>query len=105
MEPGRMRHRIRIQRLSRVRNEFGEPEERWEDAAAVWASIQPVSGREFLAAMKAQAEVTHRVSIRYNPAVKASMRVLVGDRVLDILHILDAWEQHREMTLLCKERI
>lgn len=105
MEPGRMRHRIRIQRLSRVRNEFGEPEERWEDAAAVWASIQPVSGREFLAAMKAQAEVTHRVSIRYNPAVKASMRVLVGDRVLDILHILDAWEQHREMTLLCRERI
>lgn len=105
MEPGRMRHRIRIQRLSRARNEFGEPEERWEDAAAVWASIQPVSGREFLAAMKAQAEVTHRVSIRYNPAVKASMRVLVGDRVLDILHILDAWEQHREMTLLCRERI
>ena len=105
MEPGRMRHRIRIQRLGQARNEFGEPEDRWEDVATVWSSIQPVSGREFMEALKAQAEVTHRVTIRYTPAVKASMRVLYGDRVLDILHILDAWEQHREMTLLCKERI
>lgn len=105
MEPGRMRHRIRIQRLGQARNEFGEPEDHWEDVATVWSSIQPVSGREFMEALKAQAEVTHRVTIRYTPAVKASMRVLFGDRVLDILHILDAWEQHREMTLLCKERI
>ena len=105
MEPGRMRHRIRIQRLSQVRNEFGESENSWEDAAIVWASIQPVSGREFLEGMKAQAEVTHKVTIRYNPAVKASMRVLFGERVLDILHIIDTWERHHEMVLMCKELI
>ena len=35
MEPGRMRHRIRIQRLSQAHNEFGEPEDSWEDAAVV----------------------------------------------------------------------
>ena len=105
MEPGRMRHRIRIQRLSQVRNEFGEPENSWEDAAIVWASIQPVSGREFLEGMKAQAEVTHNVTIRSNPALKASMRVLFGERVLDILHIIDTWERHHEMVLMCKELI
>ena len=77
----------------------------WEDVANVRASINPLSGRDFMAAMQDQAEVTHKVTIRYNAAVKASMRVLYGNRVFDILHIIDVWEQHREMTLLCKELI
>lgn len=105
MEPGLMRHKITIQRLGSARNEFGEPEDNWEEVAVVRASIQPVSGRDFMAAMKEQAEVTHKVTIRYNQAVNASMRVLYGKRVLTILHVIDTWEQHREMALMCRELI
>ena len=96
MEPGRMRHTVAVQRLEGGRNEYGEP-------AVVRASIQPVSGRDFAAALQEQAEVTHKVTIRYNPAVKASMRVLYGERVLTILHIIDNWELHHEMVLMCRE--
>ena len=59
MEPGRMRHTVAVQRLEGSRNEYGEPEKRWVDAAVVRASIQPVSGRDFAAALQEQAEVTH----------------------------------------------
>ena len=55
--------------------------------------------------MKEQAAVTHKVTIRYNPSVNADMRIKYGDRLFDILHIIDTWEQHREMVLLCKELI
>lgn len=105
MDAGLMRHRIIIQQLGSVRNEFGEPDDVWENVVSLRASINPLSGRDFTAAMKEQAEVTHKVTIRYNPAVKASMRVKFGDRLFRILHIIDTWEQHREMTLMCKELI
>lgn len=105
MDAGLMRHRIRIQKPSSERNELGEPINTWIDVANVRASINPLSGRDFIAAMQDQAEVTHKVTIRYNVAVKASMRVLYGNRVFDILHIIDTWEQHREMVLMCKELI
>ena len=105
MDAGLMRHRIRIQKQTSTRNKLGELVDSWEDVANVRASINPLSGRDFMAAMQDQAEVTHKVTIRYNADVKASMRVLYGNRVFDILHIIDVWEQHREMTLLCKELI
>ncbi len=105
MEPGLMRHRVIIQELDNARNEFGEPSNEWADVAKVWASVQPLSGRDFLAAMKEQAEVTHKVTIRYNQNVKASMRVMLGDRELRIQHIIDNWERHREMVLMCREVI
>lgn len=105
MDAGLMRHRITIQRLGCTRNEFGEPEDIWEDVVSLRASINPLSGRDFTAAMKEQAEVTHKVTIRYNPTVKVSMRARFGDRLFRILHIIDTWEQHREMTLICKELI
>lgn len=105
MDAGLMRHKIIIQQLKGTRNEFGETEDVWKDVASIRASINPLSGRDFIGAMKEQAEITHKVTIRYNPAVKASMRIKFGARLFRILHIIDTWEQHREMTLICKEMI
>lgn len=105
MDAGLMRHKIAIQQLAGRRNEFGEVEDVWTDVTSIRASINPLSGRDFVGAMKEQAEVTHKVTIRYNPAIKASMRIKFGTRCFRILHIIDTWEQHREMTLICKELI
>ena len=100
-----MRHKIIVQEQASVRNEFGEPENRWADVVAVRASINPLSGRDFMAARQEQAEITHKVTIRYNLSINTAMRIKYGERVFDILHIIDTWERHREMVLLCKELI
>ena len=87
MDAGLMRCKIVIQSRSVERNDFGEPESKRDDVVTVRASISPLSGRDFMSAMKGQAAVTHKVTIRYNPAVKASMRIKYGDRAFDILHL------------------
>ena len=105
MDAGLMRHRITVQTLGEKQNERGEIESDWVDVWKGRASINPLSGRDFVAAMQEHAQVTHKVTIRYNPAIKTTMRIMYGDRVFDILHIIDTWEQHREMVLMCKELI
>lgn len=105
MEAGLMRHKIDLQKLVSSRNEFGEPTDDWETVLTVRASISPMSGREFLEAMKEHSEVSHKITIRYNKCVSPTMRVVYGDRIFRILHIIDPWEQHTEMTLMCKELV
>lgn len=105
MDAGLLRCKIAIQSRSVERNDFGEPEDKWNDIVITRASINPLSGRDFMSAMKEQAAVTHKVIIRYNPLVKASMRIQYGERIFDILHIIDTWEKHSEMVLMCKELI
>lgn len=103
MDPGLMRHKIRVQKAKPGKNEFGEPDNVWEDVASIRASISPVSGREFMAVMQPHSEVTHKIVIRYNRNVTPQMRVVFGSRVFDILHIIDPWEMHQQMTLMCRE--
>lgn len=105
MDAGLLRCKVAIQSRSAGRNDFGEPEDKWNDIVITRASINPLSGQDFISAMKEQAAVTHKVTIRYNPAVRASMRVKYGERNFDILHVVDTWERHSEMVLMCKELI
>lgn len=105
METGLMRHKIELQQLVSTRNEYGEPTNEWKTAASVRASISPVSGRDFLAAMKEHSEVTHKITIRYCKIATPAMRVVYQARVFQIMHIIDPWENHTEMTLMCKELV
>lgn len=103
MEAGLMRHKITVQTLGNSRNEFGEAEDKWLDVLEVRASINPISGREFISGMKENSEITHKITIRYNKVIRPSMRVLFGERVFRIMHIIDQWEMNHELTLMCKE--
>lgn len=105
MEPGLMRYIVTVQKIGTGENEFGEPENQWADVVSLRASISPVSGREFAEGFKEHSQLTHKVTIRYNKAVKPHMRLKLGDRIFDILHIIDPWEMHQEMTLMCRELV
>lgn len=105
MEAGLMRHKVTVKKRREEKNEFGGYGEKWDDVITIRASIAPVSGREFISGMQAHSEVTHRVVIRYNKAVRPQMRLLFGERIFDILHIIDQWEMHHEMTIMCKELV
>lgn len=47
----------------------------WQDVATVWASIEPLSAREFVAAEAEASKITTRIAIRYRPDVTAKMRL------------------------------
>jgi SPP1 family predicted phage head-tail adaptor len=82
-EAGKLRHRVRIQKLDYVRDSngeviqdpyTGETEGEWVTIATVWAAIEPVSAREFMAAQAIQSAISARIVIRYRDGLNASMR-------------------------------
>ena len=65
---GDLRHRVLIQQQVTTRDEDGVQTTSWLDVATVWASVEPLSAREFIQSGQTQAAVTARITIRYPPA-------------------------------------
>ncbi|MGB9780623.1 phage head closure protein [Caldanaerobacter sp.] len=103
MNIGELRHRITIQQPVESSNTFGEVEKTWQDVATVWASIEPLRGREYFNSQQINAEVTTQIRIRYRPGIKPKMRVVYGERIFDIQSVIDVEERHKEIHLMCKE--
>lgn len=106
IDAGRLRHRITIQAYREVgRTRFNEPIMDWCDVARVWASVEPISGREYWASAQVQSEVTHRIRIRYRPGIKPTMRVLYQGREFEIESVIDYQARHEFLQLMCKEAV
>lgn len=106
MRSGTLRHRITLQSPAGSRDAVGERTTTWTDVATVFASVNPLSVRELLAAGQTQSEVSHRVRLRYSAALSAldaSWRILFGSRVLVIHGVRNIDEHKREFELMCSE--
>ena len=73
---GALDQRITLQQRSTSVDALGQGVETWIDVATVWASAQPLRGREFFAAGAMQSEASVRFRIRYRAGVTGAMRVL-----------------------------
>lgn len=77
LDPGKLRHRITIQRPRVVQDGDGRNTTRWENVAtSVPAEIVPVSVREFIAGQQMQSQITARIVIRYRDGLAAYMRIV-----------------------------
>lgn len=87
------------------RNSFGEEVIGWVTAATVWASVEPLRGREYIEAKQGQVEVSHRVVMRFREGVGPEMRLrLAGGRVLEIESVINPLERGERLELMCAER-
>lgn len=101
---GDMRHRITVQEPVKSPDGYKGHTVQWRDLIEVWASVEPLSGREYFYSHQIKAEVTHRVKIRYRTDITVKMRIkLSEDRALAIESILDLQERHEILELLCRE--
>lgn len=108
MRAGRLRHRITIQQYvtgSPQQKATGEPDGAWSTYATVWASVEPVSGREPFLAQAHLAEVTTKIGLRYRSGITSAMRVSFDSRIFDIKAILNWEERNIELQLLCTEGV
>ena len=106
VKAGTLRHRIAIEQPpSPAEDEYGHNDETrdWTVFATVWASVVPLSGREFWKAESVQSDITHTVTIRYLEGVTPQMRVRHNDRILNIDSVIDVEENGVQMQLMCKE--
>lgn len=113
MEAGELRHRVMIQRPVNERQALGSFEEKFEDYLEVWASIEPLSPREYLAAAQIASDITTRIKIRYRPGIDATMRVVhrkvSGSPTEETIYKIegnpiDVFGRRREIHLMCRHR-
>jgi SPP1 family predicted phage head-tail adaptor len=105
MKIGKLRHRITIEQVTETQDTDGSVVETWAVFATIQASIEPISGREYFAAQSTQADVTHRIRLRYLSGVTPKMRVNYSSRIFDILSVINVNERNRELQLMCRESI
>ena len=86
---GRLRHKVMIQYPLTTQNPgTGAMEIVWTDLSSVWASVEPASVREFIAAGAEQSEVSGKVIMRKRDDVNATMRIVYRGLVYQILGVL-----------------
>ena len=103
MRLGPLRHRITIQARAAGMDDFGQESETWATVATVWASVEPLSGRELLSAQQIQSDTSHRVRMRYRAGITTSHRVLFNLRPFNIRSVINRQELGEMLELLCTE--
>lgn len=91
MRAGKLKHRIVLQRLSSdgYDPETGDEVTQWVDVATVWASVEPLSAREFIQAQSEQSQITARITIRYRSDITPDMRIVYKNELYDIRGLLE----------------
>lgn len=103
---GRLRHLVAVEEQVTVINSYGESETAWVPFASVWAAIEPLSAREFLAASQVQSAVTCKIVMRNLPGLLPSMRIVHRGKVYNIAGILTDKESGLEyVSLPCSEGV
>lgn len=105
MKIGKLRNRITIEQVVETQDLDGSVLESWSFFVNAQASIEPISGREYFAAQSTQAEVTHRITMRYLAGITPKMRIVYGTRIFEILSVINVQERNRELQLMCRESI
>lgn len=88
---GKLRHRVKIQEYRFVSQDpvTGEEQRDWVTVRECWASIEPLSAREFVAAQSTQSKVSARIVIRYADDLDASMRIVHVKRGKQIIYNIE----------------
>jgi len=102
MRAGNLKYKIVIQTYNEPQDGFGEVIKEWVEFKTAYASITPLSAKEFYKA-GVHAVATHKVEIRYLKGVNPKMRIVYGTRVFNITSVLNIREADKTLQLICTE--
>ncbi|HQQ71754.1 MAG TPA: phage head closure protein [Alicycliphilus sp.] len=102
MKAGRLDQRVSIEQLVTIGDSWGGTVEAWAPLVTAWAAVEPLVGREYLAAQAAQSEVTAKIRMRYRPGITAQDRVIHDGKTYDIKSVIDVRSAGRELVLMCR---
>jgi len=106
MPAGRYRHRVTIQHAVDPQDSYGQPQQNWVDLTTIWASVEPLVGKEGHSSEDNQvlAQNTTLIKTRYRGEITTKMRALFKGQVFNITSIQDINGRGKEFHLYC-ERI
>lgn len=94
---------VTIQKRGQTQDSAGQRRDTWQKVADVWASVRPVSGRNFFAASGERADVSHEIILRHGPTVKAGDRIMLGARTFEVVRPFNVDERDRYLKLMATE--
>lgn len=100
---GVLRHRVEIQTVARSDTASGGVTEVWSTALTVWASIESLSAYEQYTYGQRWPEVTHKVTMRYQPNITPNKRMKFGTRIFDIQGVTNKDQRNELLTVIVKE--
>ncbi|WP_447215570.1 phage head closure protein [Citrobacter pasteurii] len=107
MEPGRLRHRVRIEIKTDERDKFGQPIG-WKSYGIVSADIRSVTGRDFISGNAERSNVTTKIFMRFREDIRATTTRLIeilkdGEgRIFTVIAPLPTRDR-RNIEILCME--
>ena len=102
MRAGQLDQRVTVERFTSTEDELGQPIEAWAPLFTCWAAVEPLTGREYLAAQAAVSEVTAKIRMRFRPWMTNTDRVIHEGTIYNIVSLIDVRSGNRELHLMCK---
>lgn len=98
-----LKHKITFQSQSDTKNDFGEQEKNYIDVLTTWCSIQTITGREQFLSSQEYSTLSHKLRCRYSDKINTKQKIKFGDRIFNILAVLNIFEANRELEILVEE--
>ena len=102
MNAGQLDQRVTVERLTEGVDEIGQSITTWAPVLSAWAAVEPLTGREYIAAAAVQSEVSTRVRMRYRPGITTADRVTHEGRLYNVVSVIDYRSANRELVLMCR---
>ena len=103
--PGKLNKRIDIKEKGRVSDGGGGFTTGEVEVINTWANINTLSGREFWQAQQMEAEVSHKVTIRFRKGIKRTQVIYFQDRKFEIQYVFNRDEANKYLELYCLEKV
>jgi SPP1 family predicted phage head-tail adaptor len=103
MKISRLRHRIQLQKYAEIQDNNTGTIKTWTTFATVFADIEPVKGYVTFDTQQIDETVTHKITIRFYPAITSENWILMNSRRFRIRNVVNMLEKNRFMVLLCEE--
>ncbi len=108
MRAGSLRHRVTIEQAVATQSASGAETVAWVEYGTVWASLEPLRGREGLVADQPLAEIDTKITIRWSPflsQIVAKWRIRHQETIYDIKSPIPVNFAQRQIELLCRSGI
>lgn len=105
MRAGRRIHKVSVKSPTVSQDATtGQATNDWNTVVCTpYASVEPVGGAEEWRGRKLTPNTSHVLEFPYRSGITTAMRVYYGERVLEILSVIDVGEARRDLRLECRE--
>lgn len=102
-EVGMLNRRVSILKYVEAADEYGLTHQELTDAIGhkIWARIEPARGKTYYEQRRDKVELITKITIRYRQGITEDMLVRYGDKTWKITSVVDPYEAHIKLELMC----